>query len=102
MFRVLLLIVALAAGGAAAWLALGMRTAQTVIVQPGAQAPTQDVLVASANLVLGQALTKDNMRWQDWPESALNVAYIMRSARPDALEALAGSIVRSRIVAGEP
>jgi pilus assembly protein CpaB len=102
MFRILLFIVALTAGGAAAWIALSMRTAPAVVVQPGPQAPTQDVLVASANLGLGQVLTKDNMHWQSWPEGALNAAYITRSARPDALDALAGSIVRNRMAAGEP
>jgi pilus assembly protein CpaB len=104
MFRIALLIIALVAGGAAAWLALGMRGNPTVttIVQPALQAPMQDVLVASADLGQGQALTKDNMRWQSWPESALNPAYIGRSAQPNALEILAGSIVRSRMISGEP
>ena len=104
MLRVVLLIVALAAGGGAATLAVAMRGNSTVatVVQPARQAPMQDVLVASADLGQGQALTKDNMRWQSWPESALNPAYVGRSARPDALETLAGSIVRSRMISGEP
>jgi pilus assembly protein CpaB len=104
MFRIVLLIIALAAGGGAAWTALAMRSDSTVttIVQPAQPAPTQDVLVASADLGQGQALNKDNTRWQSWPESALNRAYINRSARPDAPEVLAGSKVRSRISSGEP
>jgi pilus assembly protein CpaB len=104
MFRVVLLIIALAAGGGAAWLALAMQgdATATVIVEPTRHAPTQDVLVASADLGQGQALTKDSMRWQSWPESALNPAYIGRSARPDALETLAGSKARNRIISGEP
>lgn len=104
MFRVVFLIVALAAGGAAAWLALAMRggPAVTTVVQTAPPAPTQDVLVVSGDLGQGQALTKDNMRWQSWPESALNSGYVTRSARTDALETLAGSIVRSRMVSGEP
>lgn len=104
MLRVVLVIIALAAGGAAATLAFAMRgnPRVTTIVQPARQAAMQDVLVASADLGQGQALTKDNMRWQSWPESALNSAYIGRSVRPDALETLAGSIVRSRMISGEP
>ena len=104
MFRVVFLIVALAAGGAAAWLALAMRGGPAVatIVQTAPPAPTQDVLVASADLGQGQALTRETMRWQSWPESALNPTYVSRSARPDALETLAGSIVRSRMISGEP
>ena len=104
MFRIVLLMVALAAGGGAAWLALAMqgRPAVATVVQAAAPAPTQDVLVASADLGPGQTLTKDNMRWQSWPESALNSAYVSRSARPDALETLVGSIVRTRMIGGEP
>lgn len=104
MFRAVLLIVALAAGGGAAWLAFAMQgsSTATTIVQPAPQTPMQDVLVASAALGPGQALTKDLLRWQSWPESALNPAYIGRATRPDALEALTGSIVRTRMVVGEP
>ena len=104
MFRVVLLIVALTAGGGAAWLALAVRgeSTATAVAQPALPAPMQDVLVAAADVGQGQPLTKDNMRWQSWPESALNPAYIGRSARPDALDTLAGSIVRSRMIAGEP
>jgi pilus assembly protein CpaB len=103
MLRIVILIAALAAGGIAAWMAVALRGqpgAVTTAEPPPAQ--VQDVLVASAELGLGQTLTKDNMRWQSWPESALNPAYITRSARPDALESLAGSVVRSRMISGEP
>jgi pilus assembly protein CpaB len=104
MFRIIILMVALVAGGGAAWLALSMqgRPAVATIAQPPPPAPVQDVLIAVADLGPGQPLAKEDMRWQSWPESALNAAYIGRSARPDALEALVGSIVRSRMIAGEP
>ena len=104
MLRPILLVVALAAGGGAAWLALAVPREPTVttVVEPAAPAPTQDVLVAVGELAEGQALSKDNMRWQPWPENALNAAYISRAARPEALESLSGSVVRSRMVAGEP
>jgi pilus assembly protein CpaB len=104
MFRVFLLMIALAAGGAAAWLALVMRGEPAVAtVVPTLPPPqTQDVLVAAADLGKGQTLTRENMRWQSWPASAVNPAYVNRSARADAIETLAGSIVRSAMIAGEP
>ena len=108
MLRIVILIAALFAGGIAAWMALAMRGEHNVVTAaaPPTPAPVQDVLVAAADLGLGQTLTKENMRWQSWPESALTPAYINRSARPDAIEAkpkgLAGSIVRSRMTSGEP
>src|ERR1700730_13586 len=104
MLRIALLIAALAAGGIAAWVAISLRGESTVatIVEPATPIPVQDVLVASADLEPGQPLTKEDMRWQSWPESALNPAYITRSARPGAPETLAGSTVHSRMISGEP
>ncbi len=101
MLRIAILIAALAAGGAAAWMALALRGEPTVatIAKPATSA---EVLVASADLELGERLTKENMRWQSWPESELSPAYINRSVRPDALETLAGKIVRSRMTSHEP
>jgi pilus assembly protein CpaB len=104
MLRIVILIAALTAGGGAAWMALAMRgePAAATAVAPAAPPALQDVLVAAADLGVNKRLAKDNMRWQSWPESALNPAYITRSARPDALESLVGSMVRSRMISGEP
>jgi pilus assembly protein CpaB len=104
MLRVVLLLVALGAGSIAAWLVFAARpqAAVTTIVQPAPEVPLQDVLVASSDLLPAQALTKETVRWQAWPASALNPVYITRSSRPDALNVLAGSIVRNRISVGEP
>jgi hypothetical protein len=62
----------------------------------------QDVLVASTNLRPPLVLGKDNVRWQPWPENALRPVFITRSSRPDALDALTGSIVRNPMNVGEP
>jgi pilus assembly protein CpaB len=103
MLRLALLIVALSAGGGAAWVALAMQSdpAIATITHPE-PVVMPEVLVASSDLAQGQALSKENIRWQSWPESAVSSAYITRSARRDAVETLSGSIVRSRIIAGEP
>jgi len=62
----------------------------------------QDVLVASGDLQPAQTLTKENLRWQPWPQEALNSVYVTRSSRPDAIETLAGAVIRNRMAAGEP
>jgi pilus assembly protein CpaB len=105
MLRIALLIFALAAGGAAAWVVVLVRSEPgpvTTIIEPATPVPVQDVLVASADLGPGHTLAKEDMRWQSWPESALNPAYVRRSARPDALETLAGSKANSPIISGQP
>jgi pilus assembly protein CpaB len=101
MFRVVLLGFALLAGLAAAGLVMTMQPKATVVVQQQ-QPKGEEILVAVAELGLGQTLTRESMRWQPWPENMLNPAYITRSAKPDALEKLAGSVLRSRITLGEP
>src|SRR6202522_40781 len=104
MLRIALLIFALVAGGAAAWVAFLVRSepaSVTTVIQETTP-PVQDVLVATTDLGSGETLIKESMRWQSWPESSLNSAYITRSARPDAPETLANSYVRNRMSSGEP
>jgi pilus assembly protein CpaB len=101
LLRVVLLIGALGAGGVAAWLVVAARPEPVTKVVESAPA-TQDVLVAAADLLPAQTLTKENLRWQPWPQSALNPIYLTRTSRPDAIDFLAGSIIRNRMAAGEP
>lgn len=105
LFRVLVLAVALAAGGIAAYLALNIGpegTPAPTVVELAPQIQSQDVLVADKDIGQGQKLSADNIRWQRWPDDAMNPTYIQKQTRPDAVEALKGSIVRSPFVAGEP
>jgi len=102
LLRIVLLVGALGAGGIAAWLVVAARPEPVtkVVVQPGPA--TQDVLVAAGDLLPAETLTKETLRWQPWPESALNPVYITRSSRSDAIDSLAGAIVRNHMAAGEP
>jgi pilus assembly protein CpaB len=101
LLRVALLIGALGAGGAAAWLVIAARPEPVTKIVEAAPA-TQDVLVAAGDLLPAQTLTKENLRWQPWPQSALNPVYLTRTSRPDAIDSLAGAIIRNRLAAGEP
>jgi pilus assembly protein CpaB len=102
LLRIVLLIGALGAGGVAAWLVIAARPEPVtkVVVQPGPA--TQDVLVVAGDLPPAQTLTKESLRWQAWPENLLNPVYVTRSSRPDAIDALAGAVIRNRMAAGEP
>lgn len=105
LFRVLVLAVALVAGGIAAYLALnlgpGAPPAPTV-VELAPQIQSQDVLVAAEDIGQGARISPENVRWQRWPDEAVNGAYIQKQTMPDAVEKLDGSVVRSPFVAGEP
>jgi pilus assembly protein CpaB len=61
-----------------------------------------DVLVAAGDLLPAQTLTNENWRWQPWPQNAMNSVYLTKASRPDAIDALAGSVIRNHMAAGEP
>lgn len=98
--RIVVLTIAVGAGGLAAYLASGSDKApppaQTV------QLPTVDVLVAKSDIPLGQAVTANDVAWQAWPADSASSSFIRRDQRPDATTQLAGWIVRSPFIAGEP
>jgi pilus assembly protein CpaB len=99
--RIVVLVVALGAGGIAAYLASGSDN-KPAPVAPVAQLPTIDVLVAKSDIALGQALKPDDMQWQSWPAANASNTFIRRGDRPDAANQVAGSIARAPFIAGEP
>ncbi len=99
--RIVVLAIALSAGGVAAYLASSSDT-KTVVAEPTAQLPTVDVLVAKSDIALGQSVGPDDVQWQTWPSATASNNFIRRSDRPDATSQIAGSIARSPFIAGEP
>jgi pilus assembly protein CpaB len=102
MIRTLILLGALGAGGIAAWLAISVQSDSPTPVAIVERSPTVEVLVASADIGQGQKLGPESLGWKPWPEGAVPPGFIVRATRPDAVEALAGSVVRDRFVAGDP
>jgi pilus assembly protein CpaB len=99
--RIVVLIIALGAGGIAAYLASGFDS-KPAPVQPVAQLQTVDVLVAKSDIGLGQTVRSEDLQWQSWPASTSSSTFIRRSDRPDATTQVAGSIARAPFIAGEP
>lgn len=99
--RVVVLIIALSAGGVAAYLARGTEDKSKPAAEPVAQLPTVEILVAKSDLGLGQAVKPEDLQWQTWPASAAN-NLITRAARAEAVKEIAGSIARVPFIAGEP
>jgi pilus assembly protein CpaB len=100
--RIVVLGVALAAGGLAALLAGGSEPPPPAAPAPVVQIDTTEILVAKADIAMGQSVTPNEMQWQIWPTQAASPAFIRKSDRPDALQQYTGSIARSPFVAGEP
>ncbi len=101
--RLVVLGVAIAAGGAAALLAgrSGEEPAPPAPA-PAARIDTVDILVAKVDIPLGHSVTTQEMQWQAWPTQAASPVFIRRSDRPDAIEQITGSIARAPFVVGEP
>jgi pilus assembly protein CpaB len=97
--RIVVLAIALGAGGIAAYLASG---SDPVPVAPVVQLPTVDVLVAKADIPLGQPVGPDEVQWQTWPAASASTSFIRRNERPDATTQIAGSLARFPFIAGEP
>jgi pilus assembly protein CpaB len=98
--RIVVLAIAIGAGGIAAFLASG--SSDKPPAEPVAQLPTVDVLVAKGDINLGQTVKAEDMQWQTWPTASASSSFIKRSDRADAANQLAGSIARSPFMAGEP
>ena len=100
--RIVVLVIALAAGGIAALLAGRSDPPPQVQQAPVAPLETVDVLVAASDIGIGSTISGSELRWQTWPAAAAGANFIRRSDRPDAINQLAGSITRSPFFAGEP
>jgi pilus assembly protein CpaB len=101
--RLVVLGVAVAAGGIAAYLAASNKqAAPPPPPPPQAALETVEVLVAKSDLTRGQVIGASDIGWQTWPAAAANSSFIKKSDQPDAISQFAGAIVRVGMVAGDP
>jgi pilus assembly protein CpaB len=101
--RIVVLVIALAAGAVAALLAgRSEPPPEAPPAPPVAQLETTDVLIANNDIGLGRTVEAKDLRWQTWPAAAAGGNFIRKSDKPDAIEQLAGSITRVAFTAGEP
>jgi pilus assembly protein CpaB len=101
--RIVVLTVAVAAGGVAALLAGRQESVEAPPPpEPVAKLETVEVLVAKADIGIGQTVSAQEMQWQTWPTAAAGPVFIRKNDRPEAIEQLSGSIARSPMVTGEP
>ena len=100
--RIVVLTIALGAGGVAAYLASGSDNKPAPAAEPAVTLQTIDILVAKSDIALGQALKPEDMQWQSWPAANASGTFIRRGDRPDAANQVAGSIARAPFIAGEP
>lgn len=100
--RIVVLVIALGAGGVAAYLASGYDNKPAPALPVAEKLPTVEVLVAKSDIQLGQAVKVEDLQWQTWPSATASSAFIRRDSRPDAQTQIAGSIARVPLMQGEP
>lgn len=102
--RLALILVAVIAGGVAAYLAVSREPAPAPVATAPveAAAPMTQILVAKSNLAVGQRLTPEVMEWQNWPDAAMRPDYVTNAGDPEAIKEMTGRIVRTTFYSGEP
>lgn len=100
--RIVVLVIALGAGGVAAYLASGFDNKPAPVLPVAEKLPTVEVLVAKNDIQLGQAIKPEDLQWQTWPAATASNAFIRRDNRPEAQTQIAGSIARVPLMQGEP
>src|SRR4030088_1072495 len=98
--RIVVLTVAVGAGGVAAYRASG--SDPKPVAEPVAQLQTVDVLVAKTDIGLGKSVTAEDLQWQTWPAATASNSFIRRNERPEATKEVIGSIARAPFIAGAP
>lgn len=100
--RMGVLVLAVVAAGLAALLARGLVSSKEPVKAEVAVAPVTEVLVAARDIEVGAHLDQTSLRWQSWPDNAVNPGFIIKSSAPGALAEYDGSLARTAMVAGEP
>ena len=102
MTRILILVGALGAAGAAAFLARGMMGGQNQ-ASAAQNVEMTEILVASRAIEVGTKIMPGDLKWQGWPKSAVDATFIAKHTAPQALDDSAeGSVARLPLAAGEP
>lgn len=103
---IILLLLALSTAGGTAFLAqnwLVKERAEMMASVPTVVSKKQDmmeVLVVTTDLIPGSFVLKEKLDWQEWPEDA--VSDLMLKKGDVEVDDFVGSVVRSRIPAGQP
>jgi len=101
--RVGLLVVAVGAAGAAAFLVRTMthKPAHEVAHQQ-IKVPPAQVLVAAHAIDPGSQVKPGDLRWQEWPGDSLSPSFVTDRSDPAALNNTLGETVRAHVEMGEP
>ncbi|MEM6616540.1 MAG: Flp pilus assembly protein CpaB [Pseudomonadota bacterium] len=100
--RIIVLAIAVGAGGLAAILAGSRSEPEPVIVADETSNDTTEILVADGDISMGRQLSTADVRWQAWPSDLVDGRYLTRTGSGGNMDDVVGSIARQPFIAGEP
>lgn len=108
--RIIILVLALAAAGGAAFLVLQLSKPQIVtetVLQDKLQIEEREVsevevLTVLRNFAIGETIRAEDLKWAPWPQSSLVEGYYVQTAVPDSIGTLTGAVVKAALYKGEP
>ncbi len=101
--RLIVLVTALGAAGVAAMIMMRSGEPAPIVVQTEtAPSKSIDVLVAAADLPVGQLLRPGDIKWQPWPQDLAPAGAMTRDGAPNAAKEFEGALVRMSFLGGEP
>ena len=100
--RVGLLVVAVGAAAAAAFLVRGLTHKPRELAHQQIKVPPAEILVAARAIDPGTQIRAGDLRWQEWPGAALSPNFITDRGNSKALTDTLGETVRAHVEMGEP
>lgn len=101
--RIAILGVALLAAALTAFMVRGLLSSSDEVSQAARPPdPTTQVLVATRDMEIGAKIAATDLRWQEWPKSAISPDYATLESNPGAVEEQTGGIVRATIYKNAP
>src|SRR6476646_4654774 len=95
-------IAVLAFGAAYMLLRGGGNSAPSSAAEAPPKVDVEQVLVAGQELPMGAVVNEGGIAWHPWPKADVSELMITKSAKPDALTDIEGSMTRVAFLRGEP
>ena len=108
--RIIILLLALAAAGGAAFLVLQLSKPQIMtktvtqdqLVIEEREVSEVDVLTITRDFAVGETIKAEDMIWSPWPKSNVSEGYFIQTEAPASIETLTGAVVKAALYKGEP
>jgi pilus assembly protein CpaB len=108
--RIIILLLALAAAGGAAFLVLQLSKPQVVtetVLQEKLRIEEREVsevevLTVLRDFAIGETIKAEDLQWAPWPKANLVEGYYVQTTVPASIETLTGAVVKAALYKGEP